>query len=188
MAGTTVKIGGTEMHDVPVICFVAAKSGTGKTTFLEKLIREMTDRGYQVGVIKSDAHNFEIDVPGKDSWRFSQAGAKATAIIGPDKYALIQKTENKHDLEAIIPLIKDVDIILVEGYKAAKRPKIEVIRREIGTEIISSLENLVAVLTDVEELAAPVPKLNINDSSGVADFIIKYYLTDSGKEQKQWLK
>ncbi|NLL51486.1 MAG: molybdopterin-guanine dinucleotide biosynthesis protein B [Peptococcaceae bacterium] len=165
------------MADIPVICFVAAKSGTGKTTFLEKLIREMTSRGYELGVVKSDAHSFEIDVPGKDSWRFSQAGAKATAIIGPDKYALIQKTDSKRDLEDVLPLIQGVDIILVEGYKAANRPKIEIVRRERGTEIVSGLENLIAVVTDVKELKVPVPLLDINDYQGVADLIEDRFLT-----------
>ncbi|MGI5901784.1 MAG: molybdopterin-guanine dinucleotide biosynthesis protein B [Desulfitobacteriia bacterium] len=165
------------MADVPVICFVAAKSGTGKTTFLEKLIREMTVRGYNIGVIKSDVHGFEMDVPGKDTWRFAQAGAKATAIIGPDKYALIQKTAQKKTLEDVTPLIQGVDIIFVEGYKAAQRPKIEVVRRELGTEVVSEVENLIAVLTDVEELSLPVPILNINDYQGVADLIINKYLS-----------
>ncbi|NLO97716.1 MAG: molybdopterin-guanine dinucleotide biosynthesis protein B [Peptococcaceae bacterium] len=165
------------MADIPVICFVAAKSGTGKTTFLEKLIKEMVNRGYELGVVKSDAHNFEIDVPGKDSWRFAQAGAKATAIIGPDKYALIQKTDQKSDLEYVLPLIQDVDIIFVEGYKAANRPKIEIVRREMGTEIVSDLENLVAVVTDVKELQVPVPLLDINDCGEAADLIEDRFLS-----------
>jgi len=167
--------------DVPVICFVAAKSGTGKTTFLEKLIREMTGRGYKIGMIKSDAHGFEIDVPGKDSWRFSQAGAKATAIIGPDKYAVIQKTENKKELEDIIPLIQDVDIIFVEGYKSAGRPKIEVVRKEKGTEVVTGLENLLAVITDVKELSVPVPVIDIEDYQSVADLIIRKFLSQGLK-------
>lgn len=164
------------MKEVPVICFVAAKSGTGKTTFLEKLITEMTIRGYRIGMIKSDVHSFEIDVPGKDTWRFAQAGAKTTAIIGPDKYAIIEKTESKKDLEDIVALIQGVDIIIVEGYKAANRPKIEVVRKERGSEVISSLDNLVAVITDVEELSVPVPILDINDVQGVADLIINKFL------------
>lgn len=81
------------MANIPLICIVAGQSETGKTTFMEKLIVELVKRGYEVGAVKSDAHGFEIDVPGKDSWRFAQAGAKSTAIIGPDKYAIIQKTE-----------------------------------------------------------------------------------------------
>lgn len=167
------------MHtEVPVICFVAAKSGTGKTTFLEKLIKEIVGRGYEVGTIKSDAHGFDIDKPGKDSWRFAQAGSKATAIIGPDKFALIQKTPSKKDLEEVVAMIEGVDIILVEGYKFSNRPRIEVVRSEMGTELVSPVEHLIAVITDVEGLSVPVPVLNINDVEGVADLIIEKYLTN----------
>ncbi|NLI93819.1 MAG: molybdopterin-guanine dinucleotide biosynthesis protein B [Peptococcaceae bacterium] len=165
------------MADVPVVCFVAGKSGTGKTTLLEKVIREMVGRGYEVGTIKSDTHGFEMDQPGKDTWRFAEAGAKATAIIGPGKYALIQKTQEKKDLDTVASFIQGVDIILVEGYKGADKPKIEVVRREKGTEIVSSRENLIAVVTDVEGLSIEVPVLNINDVEGVADLLIKKYLS-----------
>jgi molybdopterin-guanine dinucleotide biosynthesis protein B len=169
------------VNDVPVICFVAAKSGTGKTTFIEKLIREMTERGFKVGVIKSDAHRFDIDKPGKDSWRFTEAGARSTAIIGPDQYAVIQKTEAKKDIEDVIAMIEGVDIILVEGFKMSQRPRFEVVRRELGTDIVSPLENLLGVITDIHDLAVPVPLIDINDFQGVADLIIEKYLFSSIK-------
>ena len=70
------------MSNIPVICIVSAVSNTGKTTLMEKLIGEIVRRGYKVGAVKSDCHGFEMDVPGKDSWRFAQAGASATAIVG----------------------------------------------------------------------------------------------------------
>lgn len=164
------------MNDIPVICIVAGRSDTGKTTFMEKLIQELVQRGYKVGAVKSDTHGFDIDIPGKDSWRFAQAGAKSTTIIGPDKYAIIQKTEHKREIEDVIPLIEDVDIILVEGYKASSRPRIEVIRKEKGTEIISPSEYLIAIVSDVKGLNASVPVLDINDFQGVVDIIVKKYL------------
>jgi molybdopterin-guanine dinucleotide biosynthesis protein B len=167
---------GENMSKVPVISIVAARSGTGKTTFLEKLIRVLSEQGYRIGAIKSDAHGFAMDVPGKDTWRFTQAGAKATAIIGPDKYALIQHTEAKMDLDEVAAMIRDVDIILVEGYKTAAKPRIEVVRAAYGSEIISPPEHLIAVLTDVEGLTAPVPVFQLDDIRGTADFIISRYL------------
>ncbi|NLP43590.1 MAG: molybdopterin-guanine dinucleotide biosynthesis protein B [Peptococcaceae bacterium] len=161
--------------EIPVICFVAARSGTGKTTFLEKLIREIVSRGYQVGAVKSDAHGFEIDKPGKDSWRFAQAGSKSTAIIGPDKFALIQQTPTKKELEEVVALMSDVDLILVEGYKVSDRPRIEIVRKELGTELVSPPEKLLAVITDVADLAVSVPIFALDDVIGVADFIIDKY-------------
>lgn len=166
------------MGKVPIISIVAARSGTGKTTFLEKLIRVLTEQGYRIGTIKSDAHGFAMDVPGKDTWRFAQAGAKAAAIIGPDKYALIQQTEGKKDLDEVAALIRDVDIILVEGYKAADKPRIEVVREACGSEIISSPEHLIAIVTDVQGLTASVPVFRLDDIRSAADFIIELILKD----------
>lgn len=165
------------MSNVPIVSIVAARSGTGKTTFMENLIRELVERGYKVGTIKSDAHGFEMDVPGKDSWRFAQAGAKATAIIGPEKFALIQETAQKKNLDEVADMIQGVDLILVEGYKMAEKPRIEVIRREMGTEIISPAEYLIAIVTDVQEITTPVPTLAIDDYQGVADLIVAKYLS-----------
>lgn len=164
------------MNDIPVVCIVSGRSDTGKTTFMEKLIQEFVQRGYEVGAIKSDTHGFDIDIPGKDSWRFAQAGAKSTTIIGPDKYAMIQKTEHKQEIDDVIPLIRGVDIILIEGFKASTRPRIEVIRKEKGTEIISPSEYLIGIVSDAEGLKASVPVLDLNDFQGIADILVKKYL------------
>lgn len=164
------------MNDIPVVCIVSGRSDTGKTTFMEKLIQELVQRGYEVGAIKSDTHGFDIDIPGKDSWRFAQAGAKSTTIIGPDKYAMIQRTEHKREIDDVIPLIEGVDIILIEGFKASTRPRIEVIRKEKGTEIVSPSEYLIGIVSDVEGLKATVPVLDLNDFQGVADILVKKYL------------
>ncbi len=159
-------------NTVPVVCVVSASSGTGKTTFLERLIKEVVNRGYRVGTIKSDSHGFEMDVPGKDTWKFSQAGAKATAIIGPDKYAIIHKTDHRKELDQVIAMIEDVDIILVEGFKMSTLPRFEVVRRERGTDIVSPIEYLIAVVTDVKEIDVAVPILDINDIQEATDLLL----------------
>lgn len=166
------------MKQVPLVSIVSARSGTGKTTFMEKLIAELVRRGYKVGAIKSDAHGFEIDVPGKDSWRFAQAGAVATAIVGPRKFALIQETTAKKDLDEVAGMMQGVDLILVEGYKIAKKPRIEIVRQDKGTEIISPPEYLVAVVTDVPGLTAPAPVFTFDDHARVADLIVAKFLGD----------
>ena len=167
------------MTAAPVVCFVAARSGTGKTTLLEKVVEEMTARGYSVGTIKSDSHGMQMDREGKDTWRFTQAGAKATAIIGPGGYALIQKTPDKEDLETVAAMLKNVDIILVEGYKGAGRPKIEVVRAEKGTDVVTDPRDLVAVVSDVgifPDLPGTVPVFGLDDYRNVAELIVKTYL------------
>ncbi|HHW07185.1 MAG TPA: molybdopterin-guanine dinucleotide biosynthesis protein B [Clostridia bacterium] len=164
------------MKQVPLVSIVSARSGTGKTTFMEKLIAELVRRGYKVGAVKSDAHGFEIDKPGKDSWRFTQAGAVATAIVGPRKFAFIQETKTKKDLDEVAGLMQDVDLILVEGYKMAMKPRIEIVRAEKGREIISPPEYLVAVVTDIPDLTAPAPVFSFEDYPRVADLIVAKFL------------
>ncbi|MDR1651417.1 MAG: molybdopterin-guanine dinucleotide biosynthesis protein B [Synergistaceae bacterium] len=168
----------------PIVCFVSSRSGTGKTTLLEKVIAEMTSRGYAVGTIKSDSHGVQMDREGKDTWRFARAGARVTAIIGPDSYALIQKTPAKENLETVAAMLRDVDIILVEGYKDARRPKIEVVRAEKGAKIITDARDLAAVagdIADFPDLPGSVRIFDLDDYRGVADFIIETYLPRKGR-------
>lgn len=150
---------------------------------MEKVIAEITARGYAVGTIKSDSHGIQMDREGKDTWRFTRAGALATAIIGRDTYALIQKTPRKEDLETVAAMLRGVDIILVEGYKGANRPKIEVVRSEKGTDVITDPRDLVAVVSDIgvfPGLPDTVPVFALDDYRNVAELIIETYL--SGKD------
>jgi molybdopterin-guanine dinucleotide biosynthesis protein MobB len=164
------------MSNIPVICIVSAVSNTGKTTLMEKLIREIVWRGYKVGAVKSDCHGFEMDVPGKDSWRFAQAGARATAIVGVEQYALVQKTSQKKNLDEVVALMEDIDIALVEGFKLTGKPKIEVVRRDKGTYIVSPTEELIAVVTDVTDVASPVPTFGLEDYAKLADLIVNTFI------------
>ena len=114
---------------IPIISIVG-KSDSGKTTLLEKLVPELTRRGYRIATIKHDVHGFEVDQEGKDSWRHKQAGAHTVVISSPNKIALIRDVEKDLNLEEIRErLIQDVDLILSEGYKKDVQPKIEVFRK-----------------------------------------------------------
>ena len=157
------------------VSFVA-KSGTGKTTLLEKVIAELKRRGYRIGVIKHDAHRFDIDHPGKDSYRLTQAGADTMLIASPEKLALIKQHAEPPVEELIATYFGDVDLILTEGFKKSGLPKIEVHRRERSATLICRGEEndpgLVAVASD-EPLELDVPVLDINNPDQVADFIEK---------------
>lgn len=133
----------------PIVCFVG-RSGAGKTTVIESVVAELKRRGLKVGVIKHDAHDFEMDRPGKDTWRFSQAGADAVAISSPRKVALIERVEREWPLDEVVALLRErVDIVLAEGYKRdASKPKVEVSRAEIGGPLLCSDEELWAVVAD----------------------------------------
>jgi len=159
---------------IPIIS-VVGKSGVGKTTFLEKLIAELKRRGYRVGTIKHDVHDFEIDRPGKDSWRLAQAGSDSVVIASPQKLALIKRLDGEMTLREIAAFLDDVDIILTEGYKRGDAPKIEVSRRERGGELLCGPDELVAVVTD-QPLALDVPQFGLDDASGVVDLLEERFL------------
>lgn len=135
---------------IPVISFISSRSGMGKTTFLEKLIAEMKRRGYRIGVIKHDSHGFEMDHPGKDTWRHTQAGADVVCISSPGKLALIKQTSQDTPLADIIPLIAEVDFIFVEGFKKHGTVRVEIFRGNAGFEPLNHPEDLFAVVTDAD--------------------------------------
>ncbi|RII29611.1 MAG: molybdopterin-guanine dinucleotide biosynthesis protein B [Geobacter sp.] len=164
---------------VKAVAFVA-KSNTGKTTLLEQVIRELKNRGYKVGVIKHDAHRFDIDHPGKDSYRLTAAGADTMLITSPEKLALVKKHELSPPLEELIAAyFPDVDIVLTEGFKMSSLPKIEVHRQERSPTLLCRGEHhdpmLVAVASD-EGLNLDVPVLDLNDIKGVTDFVESTFL------------
>ncbi len=154
----------------PVLSIIG-KSKSGKTTLIEKLIRELKRRGYRVGTVKHHFHpGFEIDQPGKDTWRHAQAGSDVVVLAAPDKIATIRRLERELELDEIIESIPDVDILITEGYKRAGKPAIEVVRQANGLELISDPAQLIAVASDAQ-IAVVVPCFDWNDVSGIADFI-----------------
>lgn len=169
----------------PPVISIVAKSGTGKTTLLEKLIAELKRRGFRVGVVKHDAHRFEIDHEGKDSWRLTQAGADTMVISSREKLAMVKinpKEDEPHVTEVIAAYFSDVDIVLTEGFKKNEFPKIEVNRKERGRALLCRGERydptLIAVASD-DLLDLDVPVYNINDYFGLCDRIEAYCLTPS---------
>ncbi len=157
---------------VPVITFVG-KSGTGKTTFLEKLIPVLKGRGIRLAVLKHDAHHFEMDRPGKDTYRFTAAGADVVTISNREKFAMIEQPQEELSLRDIIARLPQVDLVLTEGYKRSRYPKIELHRAELHRSLIAPPEQLLAVLTD-EPVDTPVAQLDLSDAEGCADVICRY--------------
>lgn len=163
-------------NEIPVITIIG-KSGSGKTTLLEKLIAELKRREYRVATIKHHSHaGFDIDRPGKDSWRHAQAGSDHVIIAAPDKIASYRLLKRELTLDEIVAGIHDVDIILVEGYKRAGKPTLEVIRSEIGVEPICPLEQCLAIATDAP-LSAALPQFDLFDAEGITNFIERRFLS-----------
>ena len=169
----------------PIVSIVG-KSGSGKTTLLEKVVAELTKRGYNVGTIKHDVHGFEIDYEGKDSWRHKKAGAKTVVLSSPDKLAVIKDVDEEwNPLMLGFSFVDDTDIIITEGYKKADYPKIEVIRKAKSTKSICRKDkNLIAVASDIRFKCKDTPYVDINDAKGIADLIEKRFLQKEGSREK----
>lgn len=166
----------------PAVVSVVSKSGTGKTTLLEKLISELKRRGWRVGAVKHDAHSFDIDREGKDSWRLTQAGADTTLITSPAKVAMVRKNGEAGEpslAETVDRYCGDLDIVLTEGFKRSSMPKIEVHRKARSATLLCRGEEhdatLIAVASD-ERLELDVPVYDLNDATGLCDFIEARFL------------
>ena len=159
----------------PPFVSVVGNSGSGKTTFLEKLIPELIGRGLKVGTIKHDVHGFEMDKPGKDSWRHKHAGALATIISSPYQIGMVKDVEHDHKPDELLPLFNGMDIILTEGYKRGNHPKMEIFRTQIINEPLCKNDtSLLALITD-SDIDLEVPTFSLDAVEQVADFLIKHF-------------
>ena len=164
---------------LPPVISVVGKSGVGKTVFLEKLIAELKGRGIKVATVKHDIHGFDIDRPGKDSWRHAQAGSDTVVISSPHKLAVIKRLDEEMTLDNIVEsYLQDVDLVVTEGYKSGAKLKIEVSRRERSREMISSPRELIAVVSD-QRFEISVPQFDLDDATAVADLIEERFLRAS---------
>jgi len=156
---------------VPLVT-IAGLSGSGKTTLIEKVVGELTSRGFKVGTIKHDAHGFEIDKEGKDSWRHARAGAVSVVLASPEKTALIKKSSEDWSPERLAAAyLGDVDVVVTEGFKKSKLPKIEVIRKAVSeTPACAEDENLLAIASDTE-VKSEKPVYRLDDFKGITDLI-----------------
>jgi molybdopterin-guanine dinucleotide biosynthesis protein B len=166
------------MPSIPILCIVG-RSGSGKTTLLEKLIPELKRRGYRVGTIKHHVHRggLEFDRPGKDSWRHAQAGAEHVVLVAPGGVASVRRVEREPTLDEIAATIPGVDIILVEGYKWADKPRIEVFRVAHSAAPVCPPQDLLALVSDVAVPDYSIPRFELDDISGLADFVEHRFLS-----------
>ncbi|ENM5873070.1 bifunctional molybdopterin-guanine dinucleotide biosynthesis adaptor protein MobB/molybdopterin molybdotransferase MoeA [Vibrio mimicus] len=170
--------------NLPLLGF-AAYSGTGKTTLLEALLPKLTAAGLRIGLLKHAHHDFDVDKPGKDSYRLRKAGASQMLIASRNRHALMTETP---DAEAEFDYLltrfdaEKLDVILVEGCKNIAFPKIELHRAEVGKPwLYPHDENIIAIAAD-ETLETALPQMNINDLETIADFVLDY--VEKWHEQK----
>lgn len=156
---------------IPPIISISGKSNAGKTTFLVKLISELTQKGYRIGSAKHTHHDIDLDRKGKDSWRHKQAGARATLVITDQQIAMV-KDDNRTDIEKMRAYLQNMDLILAEGFKRQPLPKIEIFRTDGPHDHPLFLDHpdLIALVTDAD-ITPSVPVFGLEDIESVAAFI-----------------
>jgi molybdopterin-guanine dinucleotide biosynthesis protein B len=165
---------------VPIISIVGY-ADAGKTTLIEKLVPELKKRGYRVGTIKHSVHASNFDTKGKDSWRHFSAGADTVVVASADRIAMFKRVKqapgNLDDqLSGLERCFDDMDLVIAEGFKNAKRPKIEVFRPEVhDSPLCLDDDMLIAVVTDAE-IEIRVPLFGLSEVQGLAALIEKNYL------------
>ena len=162
-------------HRGPVFGF-AGWSGSGKTTLIEKLLPVLIGRGLRVSTLKHAHKDFDVDRPGKDSWRHRQAGAAEVMVSSPKRWALIHEMRGPAELTMadLLARMGAVDLVIVEGFKRDPIPKIEVHRVALGKPLLAPDDpDIVAIASDVPIAGLAVPRFDLNDVVTIAAFIEK---------------
>jgi molybdopterin-guanine dinucleotide biosynthesis protein B len=160
---------------MPNVVSIVGKSSTGKTTFLEKLIRELAGRNYRVATIKHSHHSISFDQPNKDSWRHAKAGAAATMVSSTTEIQIIIPVSRELTIEELAQhLGEEYDIVLSEGFSRGNAPKVEIHRKDAGP-LLETASNLIAVVTD-EPLDTDVLQFTPDDVKGVADLLAERFI------------
>lgn len=147
---------------------------SGKTGLMERLVAEITCRGFTVSTVKHVHHDVDLDIPGKDTHRHRLAGASETVLASAHRFAIMREHRGPEpSLTEILARLARVDLILVEGYKRDSHRKIEVWREATGQPLIQTGDPLVRAVATDAALMLPVPVLNLNDAAEVADFILR---------------
>lgn len=172
-----------EQRKHPLAVSFVGRSGSGKTTLVEALIPLLKNKGYKLGAIKHDAHQFEIDHKGKDSFRFAHAGADSVVISSSDKLALVSKTKAPQSVESILDqYFSDFDLVLTEGYKASSIPKIFVTREPLGQDSMAGVSGKVlAIATDQLVNVDDIQYLDLNNPEAIAKFVDEWVALNRNK-------
>jgi molybdopterin-guanine dinucleotide biosynthesis protein B len=156
---------------------LAGWSGSGKTTLVTKVIPRLTARGLRVSTLKHAHHAFDVDQPGKDSHRHRMAGATEVLVGSASRWALVHELRGKAEptLAALLRKLAPVDLVLIEGYKRERHPKLEVYRGSVGKPLLHPDDAaIVAVASDEPLPQAAIPVVDLDDIEGIADILIRH--------------
>ena len=162
-------------HASPKVFSIVGHSGSGKTTLVEKLIRELSTRGLHVATIKHAHHKVVLDTPGKDSYRYKEAGAVMSMLVTTNELQLVADATDRRDPEQLAQrFLGEADMVLAEGFSLCATPKIEVLRRECAKPPRCAIEDgLIAIVTDMDEVYPQLPHFGLEDIAGIVQFILE---------------
>lgn len=154
----------------------AGYSGSGKTTLIEQLLPRLMARGLRVSLIKHAHHAFDIDQPGKDSYRHRKAGACEVMIASDQRWVLMHELRNEREpsLSELVARFSPCDLVLVEGYKREPIPKLEVYRRANGKPMLSPADPAIVAIACDEPVESPLPQFDLNDVDTIANYIFDF--------------
>lgn len=157
----------------------AGWSGSGKTTLIEQVLPILVGQGLTVSVVKHAHHGFDIDRPGKDSWRHREAGAQEVMLASDQRWALMHEVREAGEpsLAALLARLSPCDLVLVEGFKRHDLPRIEVHRPSLGKPLIHPDDGSIVALATDGEVPTPLPRLDLGDPRQVAEFVLSYLVS-----------
>jgi molybdopterin-guanine dinucleotide biosynthesis protein B len=156
---------------------LAGWSGSGKTTLVVKLLPELVRRGVKVSTIKHAHHSFDVDQPGKDSYEHRQAGATEVMVSSDRRWALMHELRGAPEptVEALVARMTPVDLLLIEGFKGHVHDKLEIYRASVGKPLLCRDDpHIVAIASDAPIAGLTIPRFDIDDVAGIADFIVAH--------------
>jgi molybdopterin-guanine dinucleotide biosynthesis protein MobB len=161
---------------------IAGYKNAGKTTLAERLIAELTQRGYRVSTVKHAHHSVDLDEPGRDSYRHREAGAHEVALATSRRLAIMRELRGAPEpsLFDILARLDPVDLVIVEGFKAESFPKIEVRRRGMADPRAAEIGGVIAIASDAPIAGADRPVLPLDDIAIIADFIVDRFSLEAG--------
>lgn len=153
---------------------VVGWKNSGKTGLMERLVTEITGRGFSVSTVKHAHHSFDVDHPGKDSHRHRVAGAREVLLASKSRWALMHelRDEDEPTLEELLTKLSDVDLVLVEGYKRDTHRKVEAHRQATGNALISTEDSTIRAIASDVRLDSEKPVFDLNNTKEIADFIL----------------
>ncbi len=153
---------------------VTGWKNAGKTGLMERLVTEITARGFSVSTVKHAHHSFDVDHPGRDSYRHREAGAREVLLSSRNRVALMQELRDQDEpsLDDLLKRLSPVDLLLIEGYKRDRHPKVEAHRQEPGYPLIAPDDPTIRAVASDTPLELDRPVFDLNDTKAIADFIL----------------